>query len=228
MGPLVDDEVLNAFAVVGSRHHPETDPASPPADQRQDRTLPPHPGRRLGPSPRVPQRIRPPQGTARLATRVRPPPATHRAQEPPADDPLDQPVRSVHLAVEVQAGTEAPAGTAEDDDAAPGSLGFRERPCSSVTAAMALSRDLHLDRGAVDAGRPRLFRPDPRHRWAAGAWWASLELVMRRVPMPTGTAADPRRLAPSSSSATRSATTGSPLQVLAHRPARMSRRRPPG
>jgi hypothetical protein len=31
-----------------ARDHPETNPALPTADQRQDRTLPPHPGRRLG------------------------------------------------------------------------------------------------------------------------------------------------------------------------------------
>ena len=31
-----------------ARHHPKTDPALPAPDQRQDRTLPPHPGRRLG------------------------------------------------------------------------------------------------------------------------------------------------------------------------------------
>ena len=31
-----------------ARHHPQTDPALPAADQRQDRALPPHPGRGLG------------------------------------------------------------------------------------------------------------------------------------------------------------------------------------
>ena len=31
-----------------ARHHPQAHPPLPPPDQRQDRTLPPHPGRRLG------------------------------------------------------------------------------------------------------------------------------------------------------------------------------------
>ena len=39
-----------------ARHHPETDPALPAADQRQDRTLPPHHGRRLGLPPPLHQR----------------------------------------------------------------------------------------------------------------------------------------------------------------------------
>ena len=37
---------------------PEADPALPAPDQRQDRTLPPHPGRRLGLPPPLPQRDR--------------------------------------------------------------------------------------------------------------------------------------------------------------------------
>ena len=37
-----------------ARHHPEADPPLPAPDQRQDRTLPPHPGRRLGLPPALP------------------------------------------------------------------------------------------------------------------------------------------------------------------------------
>ena len=45
----------------------EADPALPAADQRQDRTLPPHPGRRLGLRPPLRLRISPPQRSASMA-----------------------------------------------------------------------------------------------------------------------------------------------------------------
>jgi hypothetical protein len=80
-------------------HHAQAHPALPAADQRQDRaTLPPNHGRRLGVPADVPQRTRPPAGSARLATRVQPSPAPHRDRTPPTDHPVDQPVWSVHLA----------------------------------------------------------------------------------------------------------------------------------
>jgi transposase InsO family protein len=79
-------------------HHAPPDPAPPAPDQRQDRALPPHPRRRLGLRPDVPQRVSPPKGPAGLAARVQPSPAPHRDRTPPTDHPIDQPVRAVHLA----------------------------------------------------------------------------------------------------------------------------------
>lgn len=49
------------------RSHRKTDPALPAPDQRQDRTFPPHPRRRLGLRPLPPHRHRPPSRSAPMA-----------------------------------------------------------------------------------------------------------------------------------------------------------------
>ena len=64
-----------------ARHHPQTNPALPAPDQRQDRTLPPHHGRRLGVQEVLQLRIRPPSSSASMDPRVQPPPAPHRDRQ---------------------------------------------------------------------------------------------------------------------------------------------------
>ena len=81
-----------------ARHPAEAHPSLPAADQRQDRTLPPHPRRRLVQAPPLQQRVRPPSGATVLAARVQPPPAPHRHRQGPVHHPVDQPAWSVHLA----------------------------------------------------------------------------------------------------------------------------------
>ena len=72
-------------------HHPQADPALPAADQRQDRTLPPHPGRRMGLRPLL--RLRPTNATSRpprLAALLQSPPSPLRHRRPATDHPTDQ------------------------------------------------------------------------------------------------------------------------------------------
>ena len=75
-----------------ARHHPQTHPALPAPDQRQDRTLPPHPGRRLGLRPLLRLRNRTPSRPARagststITTGPTPPSAATTHQQ--ADQPL--------------------------------------------------------------------------------------------------------------------------------------------
>ena len=67
-------ELRLARRVRRAGHRAQADPALPPADQRQDRTLPPHPRRRLGLPAAASRRVSPPQGPAGLAPRVQPSP----------------------------------------------------------------------------------------------------------------------------------------------------------
>ena len=65
-----------------ARHHPQTHPPLPPPDQRQNRTLPPHPGRRLGLRPastsEAERRAALPAGsTSTITTGSTPPSAAH-------------------------------------------------------------------------------------------------------------------------------------------------------
>ena len=75
----------------------QTDQAVSPADQRQDRALPPHPGRRLGLRPLLHLRDGASRRTRRLAALLQPSPAPHSLQQPAALLTIDQRVRSVHL-----------------------------------------------------------------------------------------------------------------------------------
>ena len=67
-----------------TRHHPQTHPPLPATDQRQNRTLPPHPGRRLGLCPVLQLRNRTPSSPAGLAPLLQSPPSPlrHRRQAP--------------------------------------------------------------------------------------------------------------------------------------------------
>ena len=69
-----------------ARHHPEADPALPTADQRQDRALPPHPGRGLGVQEVLQLRVSPTRRSASMGPRVQPPPAPlgHRQSAHPS------------------------------------------------------------------------------------------------------------------------------------------------
>ncbi len=60
----------------------------------------PHPRRRLGLRPPVPQRVSPPTRPARLAPRVQPSPAPHRDRKRPTHHQAHQPAWAVHRAVE--------------------------------------------------------------------------------------------------------------------------------
>ncbi|MFK4540418.1 hypothetical protein RKD29_007954 [Streptomyces tendae] len=78
-------------------HHAEEDQALPAADERQGRTLPPHPGRRLGPGTLLLQRISPPQSPAGLAPSLQSPPLPHRNRRQTTRHQVDQ----RHWAVQV-------------------------------------------------------------------------------------------------------------------------------
>ena len=62
-------------------HHAQEDPALPAPDQRQDRTLPPHPGRRLGLQAGSTPPNSPPGRPARMAPPLQSPPAPHRDRQ---------------------------------------------------------------------------------------------------------------------------------------------------
>ena len=61
-----------------ARHHPEADPPLPAPDQRQDRTLPPHPGRRLGLRRLYTSEAARRAALPGMAPQLQPPPAPHR------------------------------------------------------------------------------------------------------------------------------------------------------
>ena len=66
-------------------------------DQREDRTLPPRPRRRLGILPPLQQRVSPPSSTPRLAPRIQSPPAPHRHRKQTTNHPVNQPAWAVQL-----------------------------------------------------------------------------------------------------------------------------------
>src|SRR5689334_16872345 len=96
-----------------ARHHPETNPALPSPDQRQDRTLPPHPGRRLGLRPPLPIRNPTPHSPTRMAPLLQSPPTPLRPRRSATHHPTDQPPWTSQLAEEVRAGHVAGG---EDED----------------------------------------------------------------------------------------------------------------
>jgi transposase InsO family protein len=77
--------------------HKRTRPPLPATDQRQDRTLPPHPGRRLGVQTFLYQRTPTSGGYASMDSPVQPPPAPHRDRQDHTHQRLNQPGWSVHL-----------------------------------------------------------------------------------------------------------------------------------
>ena len=80
-----------------ARHHPEEDPALPAADQRQDRTLPPHPGRGLGLQEVLQLRISPTRRSASMDPRVQPPPAPLGHRQGLTHHQVGQPGWASHL-----------------------------------------------------------------------------------------------------------------------------------
>ena len=147
---------------------PKTDPALPAPDQRQDRTLPPHPGRRLGLQEALHLRISPPRSPASMAPRVQPPPAPHRDRQTPTHHPLDQRPRAVHLAqfrdlgsgvgrrfgVPVLDGSldvsHGPSGQFPPSRQVGTSHGLGDRPGLSIVDARVLARPLAEDLVALE------------------------------------------------------------------------------
>ena len=66
-----------------ARHHPQAHPPLPAPDQRQSRTLPPHPRRRMGLRPALRHRNPAPRRLASLAPHLQQSPRTHRTRRPP-------------------------------------------------------------------------------------------------------------------------------------------------
>jgi transposase len=80
-----------------ARHHAQTDATVPATDQRHDRTLPPHPGRRVGLQEVLPERDRQTRRPGTMGPPVQPPPAPlsdregrphHQAGQPAWASPL--------------------------------------------------------------------------------------------------------------------------------------------
>jgi hypothetical protein len=67
-----------ALCLRRARHHTEEDPSLSSANERQDRTVPPHPRRRLGSLPPLQHRVSPPRSTTGMAPRIQLPQAPHR------------------------------------------------------------------------------------------------------------------------------------------------------
>ena len=84
-----------------ARHHPQTNPPLPAPDQRQDRTLPPHPRRRLGLRPPLRVQPRPPRRTPSLAALLQSPPSPQRHRSPATNQPADQPAWTSQLGATV-------------------------------------------------------------------------------------------------------------------------------
>ena len=74
-------------------------PALPAPDQRQGRTVQPHPAPRVGLRPSLRLGTTTPQGLAPLAAHLQPSQGTHRTRRPTTRQPRHQPLRSVHLGV---------------------------------------------------------------------------------------------------------------------------------
>ena len=81
-----------------ARHHPQANPALPAPDQRQDRTLPPHPGRGLGLQEVLHLRVSPTRRSASMGPPVQPPPAPLSNREGRTHHQVGQPGWASHLA----------------------------------------------------------------------------------------------------------------------------------
>ena len=92
------------------RHPAQAHEAVSATDQREDRAVPPHPGRRLGLRPLLYERGRAPRETRGLAALRQPPPPPRSLREPATLLTSDQRLRSVHLdPTQFAASEEAPA-----------------------------------------------------------------------------------------------------------------------
>jgi hypothetical protein len=81
-----------------AEHRPQTHSALPAPDQRQDRTLPPHPRRRVGVQTVLRLRNSPPPSPPSLDPRIQSPQTPHRDRQGRTHHPLNQPARALHLA----------------------------------------------------------------------------------------------------------------------------------
>src|SRR4051794_29859246 len=77
--------------------HPPPPPPLPAPDQRQGRTVQPHPARRMGLRPALPHRNRTPPSIRPLAARLQSPPRTLRTRRAPTIKPRTQPHGTEHL-----------------------------------------------------------------------------------------------------------------------------------
>ncbi len=78
-------------------HHTQMDPPLPAANQRQSRTVQPHPARRMGLHHHLPLRSRTRRRPPRLAAHLQSPPRPHRTRRPTTSKPRTQPVRTEQL-----------------------------------------------------------------------------------------------------------------------------------
>lgn len=80
------------------RRDRKADPPLPAPDQRQSRTLQPHPRRRMGLPAALHLQHRAHGSPGRLHPHLQPPPLPHRTRRPAPDQPSQQPCGSIHLA----------------------------------------------------------------------------------------------------------------------------------
>lgn len=80
-----------------SRRDRQTHPHLPSPDQRQGRTLQPHPARRVGLPAALHQQHRTHRSPGRLPAHLQPPPLPHRTRRPPTHQPREQPCGSIQL-----------------------------------------------------------------------------------------------------------------------------------
>lgn len=73
----------------GAEHQGKEDPAVPPADQRKDRTLPPHSRRRVGFQTLLRHGISPQKRAPRMAAPLQSTQTPHRNRRPPAHQPFN-------------------------------------------------------------------------------------------------------------------------------------------
>lgn len=79
------------------RRHRQAAPHLPPPDQRQGRTLPPHPARRVGLPKALHQQPRAHRSPDRLPARLQLPSLPHRTRRPATHHPSQQRCGSIHL-----------------------------------------------------------------------------------------------------------------------------------
>ncbi|PWK64398.1 hypothetical protein BCL76_11542 [Streptomyces sp. CG 926] len=119
---------------------PRPHPCLPTADQRQGRTLQPHPPRRVGLPTALHLERRADRNPGRLPPHLQPPPLPHRTRRTPTHHPRQQPCGSIHLARRraagpgvPAAGSRPPAPPARQDRGTARNFRPRQRPASSAS-----------------------------------------------------------------------------------------------
>src|SRR6476469_4418250 len=143
------------------------DPALSAANQRQGRTVQPHPARGMGLRPDLPQRHRPRSNTPRLASHLQSPPRPHRTRRQTTRQPRHQPVGTEHLgATLVLSGLDLPAALARFHTRFPVvKLALRTGLVAQLLDGLDAA-ELDLVVGPVHPGLPRRYvaRPLARER----------------------------------------------------------------